>query len=656
VLKFIRNFVKGPSSVLLFGFFYKHRDFVVHSASVGAILASALSAFYLRFEDVSVFWSDARFWKFLALGVPIKILALLIFRIDSSSWRRFAFNDFSLILMVCLFSQTLIFASLYLFGIPHSRAVVILDGLFTFGFLVSMRIIVRTLFEFKSRASFQAKTQRLLVIGAGERAVAFTRQVATNPHLPYRIIGFLDDATTKQRSKILGFSILGPIEEVEGLCKKHKASAILIAIPSLRPDRLKQIVSLCLNARLPIKILPSLGDVVNHGFEFSQPRQARVEDLLGREPVQLEKEKTLEQLRGSVVAVTGAGGSIGSELCRQIASFSPAKLILFDQYENGLFYVDGELRKKFPSLHIQTLVGDMTDSHCVRRLFSQQAIQYVYHAAAHKHVPLMEANPHEAIRNNVRGTYVLAREAVRHGVRRFVMVSTDKAVNPKSVMGYTKRLAELVCQAFFGTGTGFVSVRFGNVLASNGSVVEIFRKQILSGGPVTVTHPDAIRYFMTIPEAVELILQAGSEGEEGQIYLLDMGEPVAIKTLAERMIQLADPSGVRNIQIQYSGLRPGEKLFEELIADGENMVPSKMKKVFVLRRKTISYPVLEEVLGFLDKIENTEISGDADGVVDGLRQLVAGIESGAKPSPELHSVNFKKRSLSNPSTQIQSSL
>jgi len=400
---------------------------------------------------------------------------------------------------------------------------------------------------------------------------------------------------------------------------------------------MKSIVDLCLQAGVEFKTVPSLQDILQAGAKIHELREVRVEDLLGREPIALNKSKVREQIRDKSVLVTGAGGSIGSELCRQILQLQPRRLILLERSEINLFNIERELRARFPQTQIDTIVADITDETGISEIFTRMKPHIIYHAAAHKHVSLMEASPREALRNNVIGTWRLAKAAFRFGVESFVMISTDKAVNPLSIMGYSKRLAELAVQHIGQKSkfTKFISVRFGNVLGSSGSVVEIFRKQLKSGEPLTVTDTETTRFFMTGHEAVELVLQAGEQGGNGEICMLDMGKPVRIYDLAQRMIQLADPLGRQDHQIQITGLKPGEKLSEELYWAGEDSAPSETEKLFKLKTK-VNCEGLEQSLQWLE--QNLEAGTDPIDWALFLRDMVNSYDSKARSGANLRVV------------------
>jgi len=394
----------------------------------------------------------------------------------------------------------------------------------------------------------------------------------------------VDDSPTKKGFLLSGIPVVGTTSQIPEICKKYKIKSAFLAISSLSPERKKEIISLCMEADVETHTIPSQAEIISCGDAPMLVKKVKIEDLLGRDPIQMNLSSVMGYVENKTVLITGAGGSIGSELCRQIAAHNPRKLILFDIYENGVYEIFNEIKRTFPSLDAEALIGSVRDFSRLSQVFSSYKPDIVYHAAAHKHVPLMEDSPNEAIKNNVFGTLNTVRAADLAGVKRFVMISTDKAVNPTNVMGATKRMCEMIVQAYNRrSNTEYVAVRFGNVLGSNGSVIPLFEKQIASGGPVTVTHPDIIRYFMTIPEAVSLVLQAGAEAHGGEIFVLDMGDPVKIDDLARNMIRLSGFEPDRDIQIVYTGLRPGEKLYEELLMDEEGLSSTDNKLIYIGR-------------------------------------------------------------------------
>jgi FlaA1/EpsC-like NDP-sugar epimerase len=427
----------------------------------------------------------------------------------------------------------------------------------------------------------------ILIVGGGDAADDLIRELQRNPLASSRIIGIVDDAPHKRAQRLHDVEVIGRIDEIPRLAAELKIDEIMIAIPSATGAQMRRIVELCVASKVPYRTIPGLGDIISGKVHVRQLRKVRVEDLLRREPVRLDRTAIEAYLKDKRVLVTGAGGSIGSELCRQIARFAPEELILVDHAENSLFYLNEELRAAFPWLKYRLKVADVTSAERMSHIMNARRPHVVFHAAAHKHVPLMEANRMAAFVNNVTGTRTVAEAAAAAGVAKFVMISTDKAVNPTSIMGVSKRIAELVVQClegYRGNRTEFCSVRFGNVMGSSGSVIPTFTRQIEAGGPITVTHPEVVRYFMTIPEAAQLVLQAGAMGKGGELFVLDMGEAVKIADLAADMIRLSGLEPEVDIEIKYVGLRPGEKLYEELITSGEGIVPTPHEKIMVLRQ------------------------------------------------------------------------
>ncbi len=436
----------------------------------------------------------------------------------------------------------------------------------------------------RRRRATDGTRHRVLLIGAGQAGVMVARELAGRPDLGLDAVGFLDDDKRKVGTHIGGLPVLGTSDQLVEIAERKRAKRALITIASALGADIRRIALRARDAGIDTKIIPGIYEIVGDRVNLSRIRDVAIEDLLGREPVSLDEAVVAASLRGRTVLVTGAGGSIGSELCRQVARYAPARLVLVERFENALFEIHRELRHAFPELTLDARVADITDATRMGHIFRQARPDAVFHAAAHKHVPMMEENPGEAIKNNIGGTRVVAQLAAEVGVGQFVMISTDKAVNPSSVMGASKRAAELQVQAVAGTGpTRFVTVRFGNVLGSNGSVVPIFKEQIARGGPVTITHPEMSRYFMTIPEASQLVLQAGAMGKGSEIFILDMGQPVKIVDLANDLIRLSGLEPGRDIEIEFTGVRAGEKLFEELSTDAEHADKTQHPKIFIGR-------------------------------------------------------------------------
>ncbi|MDZ7593955.1 MAG: nucleoside-diphosphate sugar epimerase/dehydratase [Thiobacillus sp.] len=560
------------------------------------ILAASLAwqgAYWLRFNLDMPPEFQAAALATLVWVVPLQAVAFWRFGLYRGIWRFASLPDLKRILFAVGLAALLIPLVLILFRVSSvvPRSVLILDPLLLVVLMGGSRLAYRAWKEHRLSSVLHPDRKPVLVAGAGSAADFLLRELARSP-AGFHVVGLLDDSRGKLGRLVQGIPVLGTLDDVVGQAQRMRVDDVVLALPSAAHAVRKRITQNCAEAGLKVLTVPSLEDLVSGRVSVSSLRPIELEDLLGRDPVELDCSGLHQLLTGQVVMVTGAGGSIGSELCRQIAHFQPSKLVLFEQSELALYEVDEELSDRFLGLKTTPVIGDVKDAVWVNQVMAEHRPAVVFHAAAYKHVPLMEnANAWEAVRNNVLGTQVVAAAALAHGVAKFVMISTDKAVNPTNVMGATKRLAEMACQAMQQRqpdqqpgGTRFVSVRFGNVLGSSGSVIPKFQKQIEAGGPVTVTHPEITRYFMSIPEAAQLVLQAGLMGEGGEIFVLDMGEPVKIAELAKLMIRLSGADEDR-IRIVYTGLRPGEKLYEELLADDESTLPTPHPKLRVAKAR-----------------------------------------------------------------------
>lgn len=500
----------------------------------------------------------------------------------------------------------------YIWVVPLS--VIVMDTMLAFGGVLGVRVLRRAMYERYEKRRKETRLgkeqrRRVLLIGAGRAGVLAVKEIQGRGDIDLDVIGFVDDDLRKQGSVIHRVKVLGTTEKLPRLVRSLDIDHVVITIAQASREELRSIVEVCEKIPIKVRIIPGLYEILEGRVEVSHIRDVQIEDLLGRDPVRLDEEEMHRFLAGKTVMVTGAGGSIGSELARQVARFEPSCLLLVERAEFALFSIDRELRETWPDLSIMPLTVDVCDEARVRSVFATYEPQVVVHAAAHKHVPMMEFNPTEAIKNNVLGTRLLGEIAGQCGTEAFVLISTDKAVRPSSMMGASKRVAELVIQDLDGRyETRYVAVRFGNVIGSAGSVIPIFREQIRKGGPVTVTHPEMVRYFMTIPEAVQLVLQAGAMGEGGEIFILDMGEPVSILELAKDTITLSGFKPYEDIDIIFTGVRPGEKLFEELQTDGEYVAKTRHPKIFI--GKIAAYPE-EKVRHALERL--TMLSGDGEG-------------------------------------------
>jgi FlaA1/EpsC-like NDP-sugar epimerase len=518
--------------------------------------------------------------------VPLECFVFWRFGLYRGIWRYASLNDLRRIALAVLLAATIIPFVLWMLRseLVVPRTVLILNPLLLMLMMGGSRLMYRMWKESGLYGSFKLSAEPVLVLGAGDAAVSLSKELAKNP--AWQLVGFLDDDEHRQNCILNGVKVLGKLGDLPQWAEHFSIKRAIIAMPTNSHQQRKRAIQLCNAAEIQAMTVPSFDDLMSGKVAVSQLRAIELDDLLGRDPVSLDAAGLHGLLTNQVVLVTGAGGSIGSEMCRQVARFTPAKLVLFEQNEFALYTLEQELQQTFPNLNFICLVGDVRDAARVNEVLAQQQPRVLCHAAAYKHVPMMEQNnAWQAIRNNVLGTWTVAHAAQQHGIEKFVMISTDKAVNPTNVMGASKRLAELVCQSLqFPTangragGTRFVMVRFGNVLGSTGSVIPKFRAQIAQGGPITVTHPDITRFFMSIPEAAQLVLQAGLMGQGGEIFVLDMGEPVKIVDLAKDLIRL---SGFTedDIKIEFSGLRPGEKLYEELLADNEHTLPTPHPKL-----------------------------------------------------------------------------
>jgi FlaA1/EpsC-like NDP-sugar epimerase len=594
-----------------------HRVFAI-GAQLVLIVAANYVAFLLRFDGNVPAWAMQAWWQMLLWLVAIRVLTFIPFRLNEGLWRYTSVHDLLAIIGAVAVST----AAFYLVaqtpaGPPvYPRSIFVIDALLLTLFLGGIRMPHRIYAELVTGK----RGKRILIFGAGDAAELIVRNMKTNREHPYHPVGFVDDDPTKVGRRIHGVPVLGTRRELPRILKQYRPAEVLIAIPRAEPAAIRSIVAAFDAYKVPIKTLPNLHDMIDGKVEIGQIRNLSVEDLLTRAPVGLDRRPLHQLIAGRRVMVTGAGGSIGSELCRQIARLKPAALLMFERYENSLHEIRMELQDRKPSFGLTPIVGDVTDAARVNDVLRLHRPEIIFHAAAHKHVPLMEENPCEAVKNNVRGTRLLAAAADRNGVDRFIMISTDKAVNPTSVMGASKRLSELVVQAHAaGSGTSFSIVRFGNVLGSNGSVVPRFIEQIRKGGPVTVTHREMRRFFMLIPEAVQLVLHAASQAESGATYVLQMGEQVKLLDMARDMIRLSGLVPDEDIKIEFVGLRPGEKLFEELFGPDEEARPSAVEKILCVRGRRRP-PA--DLIARVEVLELEAARGQSDSVMASMKELI----------------------------------
>jgi FlaA1/EpsC-like NDP-sugar epimerase len=577
--------------------------------------------------------------RLIPVVLLIKVLTFYMFDLYRGMWRYTSLNDLINMIKAASVASLLIVALvLFTHGFTgFSRATFIIDWILTIFFIAGYRAGIRLFFWiggkdltvrtarfglFKAGGLARQGGKRLLIIGAGDAGEKIYREIQDNASLGYSVVGFVDDDEKKVGKQIHGIPVLGTTGQLKRIVEKMRVEQTLIAVPSASGAIMRGLVSLCDQTGIPCKTVPPMGELIDGKVSIKTIRDVAYRDLLGREVIRLDEDRIQAYLENARVLVTGAGGSIGSELCRQICRFRPRSVILFERAESSLYEIDLELKSDFPYVKTFSVLGDIRDRSQLEHAFSEHRPQVVFHAAAYKHVPMMEMQPWKAVRNNILGTRNVIDIAKAHDVDRFVFVSTDKAVRPVNVMGATKRVAELLVEGQNGGGNKkpkFMIVRFGNVVGSVGSVVPLFKKQIEKGGPVTVTHPDMTRYFMTIPEACQLILQAGAMGEGGEIFILDMGTPVKIVDMARDLIRLSGFEPDTDIQVEYIGLRPGEKLQEELITEGEGIVPTSHEKIMVLRSES---PDLLGLNGSIDKLAGMSYEQDVRAIIAKLQEIV----------------------------------
>lgn len=522
--------------------------------------------------------------KYMWINIVCTVIINYIFKLYASLWRFASVEELKNVVCAVLISSFLQLCGMSIFKYKTPRSYIFIYTLLLAVFMIAPRFSYRFL-----RISYRKKTAEkerkpiiTMVVGAGAAGYVLVREMKNSKHLSRKIPCIIDDDPQKQGTYLQGIPIVGKKEDIEKMAKKYNIEEIIIAIPTISQEERKKLLDICQRTACKIKMLPGIYQMVNDEIDMSMLQEVKIEDLLGRDSIDLRMDEIQEYIEGKVILVTGGGGSIGSEICRQVALHNPKQLIIVDNYENNAYAIQLELKKKYPDLNLVTLIATVRERGRVEEIFKQYHPDIVYHAAAHKHVPLMEDSPNEAVKNNVLGTYNVAAAADKYHAGKMVLISTDKAVRPTNVMGASKRICELIVEMFSQKSqTEYAAVRFGNVLGSNGSVIPVFQKQIEAGGPVTVTHPEIIRYFMTIQEAVNLVLQCGAYASGGEIFILDMGEPVKILDMARKMIRLSGYVPDQDIKIVFTGLRPGEKLYEELLIDEKNLVGTKNDRIFI---------------------------------------------------------------------------
>ncbi len=546
-----------------------------------ASIAPLWIRFELNYKDIpDVYLNSA--WNFMIFNVIMTLAVFYVFKLYHSLWAFAGTAEVQNILAACTLSAILDFLGMKLMRYPIPRSYYFTYALVLTGITTCVRFSYRIMRGMRHKAQNRKNGIRVMIVGAGDAGNTVIKEITNSSYSTMTIKCIIDDDENKWGRFIQGIRIVGGRERIVEYAALYGIDEIFIAIPSASRATMKALVEICKETSCKLRTLPGIYQLVNGEVNVSKLRNVDVEDLLGRDPIKVDLESILNYVKGQTIMVTGGGGSIGSELCRQIAGHKPARLIIVDIYENNAYEIQQELKHKYPNLDLVVLIASVRNTNRINSIMKNYHPDIIYHAAAHKHVPLMEVSPNEAIKNNVFGTWKTAQAAVQNGVKKFVMISTDKAVNPTNIMGASKRICEMIIQTYNRHyDTEFVAVRFGNVLGSNGSVIPLFRNQIAAGGPVTVTHPDIIRYFMTIPEAVSLVLQAGVYARGGEIFVLDMGEPVKILDLAENLIRLSGYKVDEDIKIEFTGLRPGEKLYEELLMSEEGLTDTENKLIHV---------------------------------------------------------------------------
>ena len=595
------------------------RMLVLMAVDVCVICLASFLGLFIRF-DLNIERIPAEYAQAVLTYLPFYMLATMLifflFRMYATMWSVAGIRESGHIVAACGLASLLQIAGMLMLELKVPRSYYVLSFFVLCAFEGIVRLSYRILTSVSLPGKHQKEGNRVLIAGAGTSGSVILKEMLTSRYAQGYVVCFVDDDKNKVGKILNGVPVAGKREDIPRLAEKYKVDEIYIAMPSAPAKDRKEIIEICRETGCKVKILPGIYQLLNGEVSVSRLRDVEIEDLLGREPVRVNMDEILEYVNGKVVLVTGGGGSIGSELCRQIAGHQPKQLIVFDVYENNAYDLQQELKRKFPELNLAVLIGSVRNTHRIESVFAEYRPDIVYHAAAHKHVPLMEDSPNEAIKNNVFGTY---KTANKYGTKRFVLISTDKAVNPTNIMGASKRMCEMVIQMMNAKSkTDFVAVRFGNVLGSNGSVIPLFKKQIEQGGPVTVTHPDIIRYFMTIPEAVSLVLQAGVYAKGGEIFVLDMGEPVKILDLAKNLIRLSGYKPGEDIQIMFSGLRPGEKLYEELLMEEEGLQDTPNKLIHIGKPIEFDMDVFSKQLDKLYEVANL----DSEIIRDEVKRIV----------------------------------
>ena len=593
---------------------------------VGIVILASFGALIVRFEfslqAVPKYYIQI-VWEALPVTLIMALLVFYVFRLYSSLWRYAGATELMYLAAACVVDTLLntvhILWKYRTQEYPLPRSWYFIYGVLLLVFMFISRYADKTIRILTNRKQHAEKLKRVLVVGAGEAGNSIIKEITSSRYVNMHIVGIIDDNKSKRGRYLHGVKVLGDRNDIIEIAEEYRVDEIIVAIPTASPKEMKEILDICKQTGCELKRLPGMFQLVNGDVSISKLKDVDVNDLLGRDPIKVDLDSIMGYVSGKVIMVTGGGGSIGSELCRQIASHHPKQLVIVDIYENSTYDIQQELKRNYPELNLVVLIASVRNTKRMNLIFEQYRPEIVYHAAAHKHVPLMEDSPNEAVKNNVLGTWKVVQAADKYKVKRFVMISTDKAVNPTNIMGATKRICEMIIQTYNNhSETEYVAVRFGNVLGSNGRVIPLFKKQIEAGGPVTVTHPDIIRYFMTIPEAVSLVLQAGAYAKGGEIFVLDMGEPVKIVDLARNLILLSGHKPDEDIQIVFTGLRPGEKLYEEMLMKEEGMQDTENKLIH------IGKPIQMDEEKFLRQLEEIKdyVVEEPDDIRDWVQRIV----------------------------------
>lgn len=600
----------------------KTRMMILALVDIATMVMNSYLALILRHEG-HYSWIDDKYinsiQSYMIINIVTTLIIFILLNLYNNVWSFIGVHEELMIVAACTLSTAFqgLGIEVFMLEVPRSYYV------FYLFLMVTTTTITRFSYRMLATVKHGLKRNRgkivnTLVIGAGEAGSVIVQEIRSSKYLNRNVVGIIDDNPSKKGKYLHGIKILGNRNDIKRLAEKYDVQEIILAIPSASAKDTRDILKICNETECKLKVLPGMYQLITEEVSVSKLREVSIEDLLGRDTIDIDVESVCNHVNNQVVMITGGGGSIGSELCRQIAAHNPKLLIIFDIYENTTYDIQQELIKKYPSLKLETLIGSVRNTNRIESVIERYRPDIIYHAAAHKHVPLMEDSPNEAIKNNVFGTYKTARAADKYGVKRFVLISTDKAVNPTNIMGASKRICEMIIQTFSRySATEYVAVRFGNVLGSNGSVIPLFKKQIAEGGPVTVTHPDIIRYFMTIPEAVSLVLEAGANAKGGEIFVLDMGEPVKIADLAKNLIRLSGYKLGEDIEIKYTGLRPGEKLYEELLTKEEGLKKTANALIFVGK------PLEFDEVHFLSQLKELEEKANSES--HEIKELVADI-------------------------------